>query len=95
MTPEKTALLEQLLRSASSAHGEYEEKVLNGVYDEDWSRWYAGWVVEHGLNELVAQSLGVERWSQILSELNEQYKQTDQQQSWAAFTAQELTRMFK
>lgn len=35
----------KVLRDASSAHGDYETGILNGVYDENWSAWYAAFVV--------------------------------------------------
>ena len=95
MEHDKRTLIEQLLTRTSSAHGEYEKNVLNGVYDTQWHIWYARWAVEHGLNDLVAQPMDAERWSAILYDLNEQHKQTDRHQSWAEYTAQQLAIMFK
>ncbi len=36
--------LEQLLREAEAAHGEYEQSL--GQRDEDWPAWYARYIVE-------------------------------------------------
>ena len=33
------------LRAAGSAHHEYEQTVLNGVFDEQWSMFYAAFVL--------------------------------------------------
>ena len=33
------------LKDAASAHHDYETRVLNGVRDEAWAGWYAGFVV--------------------------------------------------
>ena len=90
MAQEKTLLIEELLKQTSAAHGEYETTVLNGVYDQEWAAWYARWAVEHGLNDLVKQPMDAEQWSQILTHLNEQHQQTDHQQTWAEFTAQQI-----
>lgn len=35
------AELEQALRDAAAAHGEYEKNELGGVFDENWPAWYA------------------------------------------------------
>jgi len=43
MTSDRAAALERLLTEPSAAHGVYEKTELNGVYDEEWSRWYAGY----------------------------------------------------
>ena len=55
MAPDKSLLIEELLKQTSTATGEYETNVLNGVYDQEWAAWYARWAVEHGLNDLVEQ----------------------------------------
>ena len=44
--------IEALLAEAEQAHGTYEATVLQGVYDQDWPRWYAGYAVEHGVAEI-------------------------------------------
>jgi hypothetical protein len=36
--------LEQLLREAEAAHGEYEKKL--GHRDDDWPVWYARFIVQ-------------------------------------------------
>lgn len=51
MTATPEAEVAALLRQAEAAHGEYETTVLGGVYDEDWPRWYAAYLLEHGLPE--------------------------------------------
>ncbi|GLY94516.1 VOC family protein [Actinoplanes sp. NBRC 103695] len=35
------AEVEQALRDAAAAHGEYEKEQLGGVFDEQWPAWYA------------------------------------------------------
>jgi hypothetical protein len=36
--------LARLLREAEAAHGKYEQEL--GRRDDDWSSWYAGWILE-------------------------------------------------
>ena len=37
--------LASAFRRAEAAHGEYEKKVLRGKRDENWSEWYAAYMV--------------------------------------------------
>jgi len=41
----KKEKLIEILRKASTAHGDYEVNILNGVYDDNWPAWYAAYVV--------------------------------------------------
>jgi hypothetical protein len=45
--------LADLLARTGAAHGEYETRELGGRYDEDWATWYAAYLIDHGLNDLV------------------------------------------
>ena len=42
--------LTRLLQEAEAAHGVYEKEELGGVRDEQWSAWYAEFIVNK-LNE--------------------------------------------
>ncbi len=87
---EKITELTHLLQRAGAAHGEYETTILNGVYDENWPQWYAQWAIEHGLNDLLFQPFEVQKFSQVLFEINEAHKASDQRYGWAEFTARSL-----
>jgi hypothetical protein len=82
--------LTSLLERAHTEHAEYEAAVLNGVRDEEWDLWYASWLVEHGINDLLNVDLQSSDLATLLSDLFEQYKQTDESQSWYAYTAAQL-----
>ena len=53
MTTDRIAALEALLAETEAAHGAYETTELNGVYDQEWPRWYAAYAVEHGIGEIL------------------------------------------
>jgi hypothetical protein len=38
--------LTRLLQEAEQAHGKYQKEEIGGVRDEDWSSWYAEFIVE-------------------------------------------------
>lgn len=86
--------IRQLLSKAGSAHHTYEQTELNGVYDEEWPAWYASHLIDHGLNDLLSQSVAVDRLAQFLSDSNEQYEATDKHFGWAEYTAAAITKQF-
>jgi len=90
----KIAKIADLLSQAGSAHHHYEQTELKGVYDQNWAAWYADYVIEHGLNKLLPQSVTVAQLSQFLTESNRGYEQTGKRQTWADFTAADLIQQF-
>jgi hypothetical protein len=79
-----------LLSQAGSAHGVYEENELNGVYDQNGPDWYAAYLVEHGLDELLGASLSVERLSGLLKQYDQDYKRERPGVGWTQFYAEHL-----
>jgi hypothetical protein len=71
-TPEKAvaALLTE------TAHGAYETNVLDGVFDEAWTTWYAAYVLDHGLGDHLpdAESLDVADLAAMLARLATDYE---------------------
>lgn len=86
--------VENLLKSSGAAHHEYESSVLQGVYDADWASWYAAWLIEQGLNELLGTDLAVPALSQMLADLNNDLKQANTGENWAQFTARRLVESY-
>jgi hypothetical protein len=90
MAPKISALLSK----AGSAHHDYEQTVLKGVYDQEWPTWYANYVIQNGLCELLNQAVTVEQISQFFSMRNEDYKREHPSQNWADYTAKKMTEDF-
>ena len=80
-----------LLSQTGAAHGEYEERVLGGKYDEDWPDWYAAYLLDHGLNDLVGGSaLTVEQLSRMLKQLDEDYRREKPADGWPVYYARRI-----
>jgi hypothetical protein len=81
-----------LLETTERAHGEYETTELNGVYDQDWARWYAAYAVEHGIGELTGREIGVDELANALTEGFAAFEATDPRpaEGWAAFIAERI-----
>ncbi len=85
-----------LLKQAMKAHGVYEKNELHGVYDEQWPDWYAGFVIEHGMNSLLAQPVTAADLGRFFDESNQRYKEEYGgrwrllRPKWQAYTAEDL-----
>jgi hypothetical protein len=81
-----------LLVQAEAAHGVYETTELNGVYDQDWARWYAAYAVDHGLGEIVGHAITADRLGEFLAAAFRDYERADPKpgEPWAAVTARRI-----
>lgn len=84
--------LEALLTETGRAHGVYEAAELQGVYDQEWPRWYAGYAGEHGLAALVGHPVTVDDLAAFLSSTNAEFERIEPKptESWAAYTARRI-----
>lgn len=86
---ERVEAVAALLEATERAHGAYETRELNGVYDENWPQWYAAYAVEHGIGALVEADLDVETVATALSDGFAAFEAVDPRpaEGWARFIA--------
>ena len=89
MAADRINALTTLLEQAEEAHGVYERSELNGVYDQDWPRWYAAYAVEHGIGELVGHDVAADELAAFLASSSAEYQQAEPKpaEPWATYTA--------
>jgi hypothetical protein len=85
-----THQVESLLTQTEQAHGQFEQTILNGIYDRDWTIWYANDAIDRGIEKVLNRAISGEQLSQFLSQSYELYKAEQSQKTWAADTAQKL-----
>ncbi len=92
MAGDRIAAIEALLTEAESAHGVYETTELNGVYDQDWPRWYAGYAVEHGIGALLGRAVTPDELASLLATSWEELQRADPPSTgpWTAAIARRL-----
>jgi hypothetical protein len=92
MQPTTKDQIAALLSETGAAHGEYEERALGGAYDENWPAWYAAYLVEHGLGDLLGGNgaATVERLSGLLKQLDEEYRRERPAETWPVYYAGRL-----
>lgn len=93
MAIDRVEAVRALLVQAEQAHGTYETTELNGVYDQDWPRWYAAYAIEHGIGALVGHAVTTDRLSPFLASTFVEFKAAEPKPSepWAAYAARRIT----
>jgi hypothetical protein len=85
-----------LLAQAKSVHIQYEKEVLGGAYDEAWPRWYAMYLLENGLPEVLAPQdksiLETNRLADLLSEMDLMQRTNAPDADWMDYYARYLIR---
>lgn len=92
MTTDRVALLDALLVKTKTAHGVYEATELDGVYDEDWPRWYAEYAVEQGIGELLGREVSVDELAEFLARSWAEARQANAAaaEEWSSYTARRI-----
>ena len=93
MAADRIEAVNALLVQTMEAHGTFEETELNGVYDEEWPRWYAAYAVEHGIGALVGHAVSADQLAQFLASSNVEFERAEPKpdEPWAAYTARRIT----
>ena len=91
--PANVGAVNALLVETMEAHGAYEATELNGVYDQDWPRWYATYAIEHGIGALIGHDVTSDRLAQFLASSNAEFERAEPKanEPWAVYTARRIT----
>ena len=92
MDADRVDYVTALLIRAEKAHGAYETTELNGVYDEQWPRWYADWAVGHGVGTTLGHDVTADRLADLLAGGYGEFEQLDPTpaEGWAAYVARRI-----
>jgi hypothetical protein len=90
MSQDREQRIAALLLETGAAHGAYEERELNGVYDQNWPEWYAAYLIAHGLSDLVQAQVTADQLSQLLKQSDEAYKREQPGEGWPSYYARRI-----
>ena len=92
MAADRGQEINALLAESEAAHGTYETTELKGVYDPEWARWYADYMVEHGIRERLGHEVTADRLAGFLASSFDEFKQADPKprETWGAYTARRI-----
>jgi hypothetical protein len=79
-----------LLDKTLAAHSVHEERELHGVYDQEWPAWYAAYLVEHGIGDLLGQAITPEQLAGLLKQYDVEYRTQPRTESWPEYYATQL-----
>jgi hypothetical protein len=90
--PDRIAAVRSLLARTEAAHGEYETAELNGVYDQDWARWYAAYAVDHGISGVLGRDVTADDLAVFLARTWDELQQADPPTSepWPAYAGRRI-----
>jgi hypothetical protein len=93
MDADRTDAVRALLQETEQAHGTYEATELKGVYDQEWARWYAAYLVDHGLGALLGRQVAVDEVVELLAGGFAEYSSIEPTPSegWADYLARRMT----
>ena len=90
MASEREVTLAARLSQAEAAHGVYEREQLAGVFDEEWPRWYAEYLVAHGVSEVAPELADVERLTVMLAACDAAHRSEGSSEEWEPFYARRM-----
>ena len=92
MTDPRIDAVKALLEQTEAAHGAYESTELNGVYDQEWPRWYAKYAIEHGLGAALGTDVGADRLSGFLAATFVEFEAANPKpaEPWSAYMARRM-----
>ena len=73
----------EILRKASTAHGDYEINILNGIYDNNWPVWYAAYIVGAFGIEVIKPA----KLTKLLEEAHKAHQKQNPGTDWSTFYA--------
>lgn len=83
--------IETLLKGAAEAHHQFEQDALDGRRDEDWARWYAAHLIEHGIDKLIQPVPGLNQLADLLIAITEKHQAQSADTDWNRFAAEEIS----
>ncbi|MFL5734654.1 MAG: hypothetical protein ACJ78Q_15945 [Chloroflexia bacterium] len=92
--PRLISEVSSLLSICESAHGRYEAEALGGVRDEEWPKWYADYLLAHGLLDLFPRPGAAENLQahlhELLTEADRQHRTNAPNDDWHDYYARFL-----
>ncbi len=92
MEADRIEAITALLVQAGQAHAAFEATELNGVYDQEWPRWYAVYAVDHGLDTMLGHAVTLDGVAEYLAATYLDFQQIGPEpvEPWTAYTARRI-----
>lgn len=92
MSQNKVNQLFNLFVKTVWAHHEHQERDLNGVYNVNWAPWYASFLIDNGVGDVIGYEIDEESLTQFLVDVDKKYRREKPNQEWPVYYAIQLAR---
>ncbi len=90
MVAEGLAKLAELLRRTQAAHHDFEIVELEGKFDEQWPSWYAQFLIDNHISQLLGHEPAMDVLNAFLEHTSKEFQAGGGHGDWAAFTARRM-----
>ncbi len=84
---QRHAELVRRLNDAKEAHFQFQETELGGVYDQQWSDWYARFLLDQGWNRLFTREWNAEQLAEALRRADVEQRANAPDAKWQEYYA--------
>jgi hypothetical protein len=78
----------QRLSQAGTAHEQFQIVTMQGVYDQAWPEWYAGYCLDHGWNRLFEHTWTLEELAEGLRQADREHRANAPTRRWPDYYAE-------
>ena len=82
--------LSELLQQTRAAHHDFEIMELGGGRDEQWPAWYAQYLLDNGMAELLSLQPNSDSLAALLEQGSREHKAASSSEDWTSYTARYL-----
>jgi hypothetical protein len=92
MSQDKVNQLFNLFVKTVWAHHEHQERDLNGVYNVNWAPWYASFLIDNGVGDVLGYEINEESLTRFLVDVDKKYRREKPNQEWPVYYAIQLAK---
>ncbi|MBN2502106.1 MAG: hypothetical protein JXB38_15085 [Anaerolineales bacterium] len=90
MATDQVSQLVSLLTKTGAAHRDYIENIEKVDVDYRWPVWYAAYLLDHDLEEILGVEIDRTSLAGFIAEMDGVYKESSSEESWQEYYAQKL-----
>ena len=90
MAADQVSQLVSLLTKTGAAHRDYIENIEKVDVDYRWPVWYATYLLDHDLEEILGVEIDRASLAGFIAEMDGVYKESTSEESWQEYYAQKL-----
>ncbi|MFO7815514.1 MAG: hypothetical protein R6V14_07240 [Halanaerobiales bacterium] len=94
MNKDLVSNMRYVLSKAKNAHHKYEQNELDGRFDKEWYKWYAGFILNSNVRMKLSKDITEEEMIGFLKEITDDYTENEVEEDWEDYAAERLIKNF-